>query len=226
MDQRSLMDRRQESVAHHGDSAVRDAAAASDHEARQVPILAAQPVGDPRPHARKSRERQAAVDVVVALGVLHELGGHGADHAQFIGDLAYAREQVADRDPALAARLERPRAREDRAVLVEHGPLGLERHRLTGLLREARLGIERVDMRHAARHVAEDDVSDLGLEMRALRPQLLSGIRSFPSGSRFLRHQRGGSQHAETGRRGAKHRPPTEALRQARRQVSGHRGTP
>ena len=165
VDERALVDGGQEAVAEDVDPPERDAPAAEDDEPRQVLVLGPQTVGDPGPHAREAGERHAAVEVEVRLGVLHERRGHRADDGQFVGDAADVREERADRDAALAVAGERPRTRPDVAVLVEHRPFGLERHRPARLGRQTRLRVERVDVRQPAGHVAEDDVSDPGREV-------------------------------------------------------------
>ena len=116
-------------------------------------------------------------------------------------------EERADGDAALAVMGELPGARPDVAVLVEHRPLGLERHGPPRLGREPRLGVERVDVREPARHVAEDDVLHLRREMRRLRRErtvarLLHEARIGPVG-----HQGRQREEAEAARRLAQHLP-------------------
>ena len=184
-----------------------NAAAAEDHEARQVLVLGAEAVGHPRPHAGEAVERHARVEVEVGLGVLHERGGHRADDGQLVGHAADVGEERAHGDAALAVTGELPGARPDVAVLVEHRPLGPERHRPPRLGREPGLGVERVDVRQPPRHVAEDDVLHLGREVRRLRGQravarLLRETRVGPVG-----HQGRQREQAEAARRLAQHLP-------------------
>ena len=205
IEHRALVDRGQEAVAEDVDPAQGDAAAAEDHEPGQVLVLGAEAVGHPRAHAGEAVERHAAVEVEVGLGVLHERGGHRADDGQLVGHAADVGEERAHRDAALAVVRELPGARPDVAVLVEHRPLGLERHRPPRLGREPRLGVERVDVREPPRHVAEDDVPHLGREVRRLRGQravarLLREARVGPVG-----HQGRQRQQAEAGRGLAQH---------------------
>ena len=67
-----------------------------------------------------------------------------------------------DREPALAARPERPRGGHDRADVVELRRHGLDRHRFAVPALELRLGIERVHLGGAAVHVEEDHVPGAG----------------------------------------------------------------
>ena len=131
-DERALVDGRQETVAEDADASEWDAAAAQHHESGQVPVLAAQPVADPGAHAGESGEGRPGVEVEIGLGVGHELGGHGTDHRQLVGHAADVGKEVADGDPAAPVAFELPGAGHDVAVHVEHGPFGLERHRLAG----------------------------------------------------------------------------------------------
>ena len=206
IDERALVDGRQEAVAEDVDAAERDAAAAEDDEAREVLVLGPEAVGDPGPHARKAGERHAAVEVEVRLRMLHERRGHRADDGQLVGDAAGVREERADRDAAAAVAGELPRAGPDVAVLVEHRPLGLERHRLAGLGRQPRLRVERVDVRHPARHEAEDDVLDAGREVGRLGGERPGGrFAGHAGGLRqpgvgLVGHQRRQGEPAEAGR--------------------------
>ena len=191
VNERALMDGRQVTVAKDVDAAQRDPAAANDDKARQVAVLGPQPVRHPRAQRREAGEGLSAVVIEVRLGVLHELDGHRADDGQAVGLPADVREQVADRNAAFTVMVELPRAGEDVAVLVEHRPLGGERHRLAGFFGQARLGVERVDLGDAAGHIAKDDVLDLGRMMRKLRGERVGGFRFGRAGVGVVGHQGG-----------------------------------
>ena len=205
IEQRTLMDGGQEAVAEDVDPAQGDAAAAEDDEPRQVLVLGAEAVGDPRPQAGEPVERHAAVEIEVGLGVLHERRGHRADDGQFVGHAADVGKERADGDAALAVMRELPGARPDVAVLVEHRPLGLERHRPPRLGRQPRLGVERVDVRQPPRHVAEDDVLHLRRKVRRLRGERAALPFLHESGVRPVGHQGRQREQAEPGRGLAQH---------------------
>ena len=143
--------------------------------------------------------------------MLHELRRHAADDGDVVDTSRDVREEVADRRAALAVAVEVPRGRHDVAVLVEHRARRLERHRLAGFLGQARLGVERVDVREPAGHVAEDDALDLRLEMGRLLAGLLRG-----AGVGRICHQAGQGQHPESGRGRAQHLPARDRATRAR----------
>ena len=203
VEHRSLVFGGQETVAEHVDAAERDASGADHDEARQFPGLAAQAVVHPSPHGGKARKRLAAVEIEVALGMLHEFRRHRADDGDVVDLGRDVREQVADRRAGFAVEMEVPRGRHDVAVLVEHRPSRLERHGLAGFGGQARFRVERVDMRQAARHVAEDDALDLRLKVGAGSGR---GIRQ--ARVRGVGHQPGQGQQAESGGSRAQHFPP------------------
>ena len=208
IDERALVDRRQEAVAEHVHPAQRDAAAAEHHEPGQVLVLGAQPVGHPGAHAREAVERHAGVEVEVRLRMLHERRRHRANDRELVGDGPDVRKQRADRNAALPVTRELPRARQDVAILVEHRPLGLERHRFARLGRQPRLRVERVDVREAAGHVAEDDILHLRREVGRFRGErpVRWVLRQPAVGP--VRHQRRQGEEAETGRRAPQHLAP------------------
>ena len=146
--------------------------------------------------------------------MLHELRSHAADDGNVIDTGGDVREQVADRRTALAVAVEVPRGRHDVAVLVEHGARRLERHRLASFLGQPRLGVERVDVRQAAGHVAEDDALDLRLEVGCLLVGFLRG-----AGVGRICHQASQGQHAEAGRGRAQHLPARYRATRARVQA-------
>ena len=96
--------------------------------------------------------------------------------------LADVREELADLDAALAVLLELERRRERRAG----APLGLQRdrQRLAGVLRERRLGVERVDVRRAAVHEQVDDALRLGGKRRLLRRERIDAAIGAACSSR------------------------------------------
>ena len=97
---------------------------------------------------------------------------HRTDHAQIVDDSAHVREQIADLDAALAARLELPVGfleiafdLAELALPVVHGDL------LSVIGEQLGLRIERIHVRHAAGHVKEDHALGSRLVMRLFRRQ-------------------------------------------------------
>ena len=92
---------------------------------------------------------------VVGIGVLGKLARHGADDRQLIGDSAEVGKEIADRNAALAILAKGPQAGEERADIVELRGLNLEERAwiLAGVALQPRLGVKRVDLRHAAVHI-------------------------------------------------------------------------
>ena len=88
------------------------------------------------------------------------VAAHRADDAQVIGTVGHVREQIADHQPALAARAELPQ----RALDELAGPA-----LLSSLGKELRLVIKRIDVRDPAAHVQENDALRPGREMRRMR---------------------------------------------------------
>ena len=198
------MDRREEPVAEDVDPAQRDAAAAEHHEPGQVLVFGAEAVGDPGAHARKPGERHPRVEIEIGLGVLHERRGHRADDRQFVGDAPDVRKQRTDRDAALSIVGELPGTWQDVAVLVEHRPFRLERHRPARLGGQTGLGVERVDVREPPGHVAEDDVLHLWREVRLAGGERPGGVlRQTAVGP--VGHQRRQREKPKPGRRAAQH---------------------
>ena len=126
---RTLVGGRQETAVEAVRPADRHLAAVQDDEARQVVTLAAEPVGDPRAHARPALLARAGVEEVVRGRVLRERRGHRPDHRDVVHAEPDVREQVADRRAAGAAGPELPRRGEGLAVVVELGRLRLHLER-------------------------------------------------------------------------------------------------
>ena len=141
-------------------------AALQHHITRHVGVFASQPVGGPRPGAGKSQERESGVDHVIALSVLVDRGGHRSHDGQFVHHASDVGKHRADRDATLPPLLEGEGAGHDVAIVVELRPLHLHRHRLAVIERQPGLRIERVDLRDAPRHEAEDHAFGFGRMVR------------------------------------------------------------
>ncbi len=76
---RPLMNGRQEAVAEHVAPAQRNAAAAENDKPRQVPVFAPQSIGRPRTDARETGKRTARVHEEISLCVFVEGGRHRAN---------------------------------------------------------------------------------------------------------------------------------------------------
>ena len=71
--------------------------------ARQIAVFRAKSVEHPGTHARPGEGDRAGEGLQQRGAVVHALADHGADDAEIVGALADVREQVADRQAALAA---------------------------------------------------------------------------------------------------------------------------
>ena len=110
-DERALVRGRQEAVAPER-RALRRLRRADDDEARQVAVLGAEAVEQPRPHRRPRERLLAGVHLQARAVVVDVVGDHSAEHAQVVGVLRQVREQFADLDPALAVLGELERRRQ------------------------------------------------------------------------------------------------------------------
>ena len=166
LEHRRLVACRQEAVAKIVPAAGRNQAAIEHHETRQVVGLRAEAVAHPRAHARAALHAEAGVQEKIRAVVLGELRGHRPHHAQLVRHRADVRKNVTDREAALAVTPERPRRLERGSNIVELCRVDLRSERFAVLAVEQRLGVERVDLRHAAVHVEENDILRAGRVMR------------------------------------------------------------
>ena len=109
------------------------------------------------------------MEEVVGAGVFREVGGHGPQHAQVVGLAGDVREEVTNPEAALAVLPELPGRFEDGSDAVElslfdpsHGLVGV----LAMVLRQQRLVIEAVHLRHSPFHEQEKNTASLGWKMR------------------------------------------------------------
>ena len=166
-EQAALVRRRQEAVAEELAPAGRDEPTVDHHEVRQIVARVAQAVRHPRAHARAAHDAGARVQEVVGIGVLVELAGHRAHHAEVVRAARHVREERRHLEPALAVARELPRAAKRGAVVVELRGLHAGGERLAVPLRERGLRVERVHLRRTAVHVEEDHAARGGREVRA-----------------------------------------------------------
>jgi len=132
------------------------------HEARQVLRLAAEPVVDPRAHARPAGDLGTRVHEHMRRVVVDRLGGHRAHEADVVHDGAEVRKERADLGAVAAEALEGELGRvaeellplQLRELLAPGEALG---HRLAVHRRQPRLRIEGLELRGPARHRQPDD---------------------------------------------------------------------
>src|SRR5262245_26377277 len=194
-DGRALVDAGQEGRRPVLRAAMRKRRLDSD-EAWQVPILGPQPVNHPRSHARSNKSRSASECLQQRRAMIHAFAYHRTDDAQVVDAFAHVREEVADRDAALAAWLELPQRlhqRADRAVGERER--AFDGQRLAVIAREALFRIEGVNRRRAAVHEQEDHALGFRFEMRRARRKwvILRRCQSIE----FIGQQRRQAQIAE-----------------------------
>ena len=91
----------------------------------------------------------------IGIGVLGKLTRHGTNHSKFINHRAHAGKKIAHRGATLSVLLKFPRTREQISNGIKLRGIDLEElpRVLAGILRESRLWIEAVDLRHATIHI-------------------------------------------------------------------------
>ena len=106
----ALVHGRQEAAAERVLAAVGlHAAGDQDHEARQVLVLRAQTVGDPRAQRGTAGAGRAGVHQQFGRRVVELVGVHRVDDAHLVGDGVQVRDRVGHPEPALAVLSELPR---------------------------------------------------------------------------------------------------------------------
>ena len=115
------------------------------------------------PMLGRAKRHRAGVDAERGLKVVRVIVAHRTDEAQVVGALGDVRKEIADPQPRLAALLERPLRPFE--IFLHHAIVRRERfehalrHDVGAIVigEQFRLVIERVDVRHAAAEVDEDD---------------------------------------------------------------------
>ena len=191
----SLIDGGQESIAPqrrpHGGGDVR----AKHHEAGQVLVLGAEPVGEPGAHGWPAGLVRAGVHHQAGRLVIGNFRVDRAYPANIVRHFAQMRPELADVHAALPVFLELER----RLHQLAGSPLGGDGaagHGLAVVLGKHRLGIERIDGGEPAVHEEEDDA------LHALRViELRNAEAGFPGGYSGSRHRlaehSGERHHAE-----------------------------
>ncbi len=127
-------------------------------EAGEVLILGSEAVGHPCAQARPRGHPLAGVHEQAAAGVVDVIPDHRANHAQGIGTGGDVGKKLAHIQARLAVLAKFPGRSQQLSGLAE---VGLRR-RLAVVSSESRLGVERVNLRRAARHEKEDDPASAG----------------------------------------------------------------
>ena len=210
-DERALVDRRQERAVPQRRPYRRRHVRAEHDVARQVLVVGAETVGEPRADRRPAHLRVAGVHHQHRRLVVRNVGVHRTDEADVVRAFADVREQLADLDAGLAVLLEREGRAHQRAGLAFGGNRAA-RQRLSVVLVEHRLRIEAVDLRQAAVHEQKDDT--LGAR-RVIEPPRVDaavlGQRPGRSDNR-LAHETGEREHAEPVAHAAERVAPSERL--------------
>jgi len=127
------------------------------HEAGQVAAYAAESVRHPRAETRPPLLTVPAVPEVVRVWCARRSSTPiERITARFVGALSDVREQIADRQPALAVLLELPRLASVFADVVELRRLDLRGERLAVVLLQRRLRVEGIDLTRPAVHEQEE----------------------------------------------------------------------
>ena len=167
----ALILRRQEPAAPEaGVERLIDFAGRDEHDKRrQILVVAAEPVVNPRAHAGPAGDLRAGLEEGDRGIVIDRLGEHRADDAELVDDLRGLGKEIADPGAVLPVLTEpelRSRERQGRLIAGHAGqPLSLP-HRIRQLLAvalpEHGLVVERLHLRRAAGHEEIDDALRLG----------------------------------------------------------------
>ena len=86
-----------------------------------------------------------------------EIGGHAPNHSELVDLLGDVGEEIGQFDTGFPVGLGVSKGSKNIADIVELGAFDLHRHGLSMQLSQHRLGIERIHMGYAARHVEENN---------------------------------------------------------------------
>ena len=142
-------------------------------ERRQVLVLGAETVRNPRAHRRPCCQHAAGVEQGPPRCVRRVEGVHRSNDAHVVDDAGELRQQLAHLDAIAPVALELERRRQQPARRALGAQVDGART-LSRVLGQRRLGIEHVELRRPAVHVKHDDVLGLG---RQRRPGIVSKAR-------------------------------------------------
>jgi hypothetical protein len=189
IERRALKRRRQECAVPVIRADLRHAAGIGNcHERRQVLILGAEGVANPRAEAWKAVEREAGAHLVLGRAVRVRLAGQRMDEAQVVGQLGHVWQQVRDHLAALAAGAEFPRRTRQVAVLaLKCDQLAIARQRLPVPLDQLRLEVPSINV--TQRPGAEDDENLLSPGREVRRPRRVGPLGRPLWANRLRRRQ-------------------------------------
>ncbi len=121
-------------------------AALENNVSREIVRLGAEAVSGPCAGAWVAEEGKTCVHKEVALGVLAELGRHGPDNAEFVGNVAHEGQHVANGEAALTVVFKGPVGGLYGAVVIELGSEYFAGHGFAGEFLKGGLGIEGIDV--------------------------------------------------------------------------------
>ena len=175
---------------------------ADAHEARQIFILGAETVVDPRPHARANEIDRARVHKQRARAVGHALSMHALEQAEIIHMLGHVREKLAYRLAALAVILEIPKRFLDTVLYdlarLSQRPGIIKAHHLAVVIKQLLLVVERINMAHAAGHEEKNHALCPGCMMHQLGGQRIIR-RRHPMRHRPRSHRAKATRHGLQG---------------------------
>ena len=195
-----------------------DLAGRDEHdERRQVLVVAAEPVVNPRAHARPAGDLRAGLEEGDRGVVVDRLGEHRADDAELVDDLGGVRQEIADPGavrPVLAEPELRTGERQRRLIAGHAGqPLALP-HRVRQLLAVALvehwLVVERLHLRRPAGHEEIDDALRLRREVE-LAAQHATVLRAHDANALVRIDEVRESNPAEPHAEAAEHRAPRQS---------------
>ena len=141
-------------------------------ERRQIPVGAAQAIGEPRAHRRPSRQNVARVHLRNGANVIQSVGPAGADDSQIVHVLRNIRIPIGNPKPALPMLFERSLRCHQRIVRRAHRRNHFAEgrgHRLPVQFLQLRLRIEQIDVAWSALHEEPNDGLRLRRMVRLLR---------------------------------------------------------
>ena len=137
------------------------------HECRQTLVFRAQPVRHPRPDTRQPHLNLAGIQFIRGLHVVVRFSVDRAQERHLIHMLRQQREDLRNIHPALAVFAELKRAGHQRArIPLAHHNVALAGQRLSGILGQRGLGVERIQMADAAAHEQRNHAGGARSEMR------------------------------------------------------------
>ena len=173
-----------------------------DHdERRQVLVFRAQPVAHPGADTRPRHGERAGVHAECGVVVVRVAGVHAVDERNVIHAPGHLREKRADLLAALAVSLELPLGCLEKNSLVAGPVLDFGMIPFGDLLAvvavELRLVVERVEMRHAAAQIDENDAPSLRGKMRLPGRILVDLLRPHHVGDQRRHHHRAGDHRSQ-----------------------------